>query len=378
MKIIHIITGLEDGGAEGVLYRLVTNDEENKHVVISLMDEGKYGVLLQKQNIKVYTLNMNEKFRLPVSLFNLTNIMKLEKPDVVQTWMSHADLIGGIVAKISGNDNIVWNIRHTKLNNNLRNLKTNAVIYTNMALSKFLPKKIICCSYQTYEDFEKNGYDSNKMVVINNGYDFTHFYRDSELRSDIRAKLNIPEDMLVFGRVARYGVNKNHLGLLESMSLIKDRLPEFKLLLVGKGLDNKNIELVKKIEELDLSTNVILLGQRNDIPSIMNALDIHISNSSSGEGFPNALTEAMACGTVCIATDVGDSKYIIGDNGWIVQPSDSKALGNAILSAVTTMDDSLDWEKLISSSESHIKANFSLSKMISKYNTVWKETITPV
>lgn len=373
MKVLHVITGLNDGGAEGVLYRLITNDKSNAHTVISLMDEGKYGPLLENANIPTYYLRMNKSIKSLKAIIKLRAIIKKEKPHIIQTWMSHSDLIAGLVAKSVGFNNIVWNIRHTKLENNLINLKTNAVIYSNMLLSRVIPKKIICCSKQTFIDFKDNGYSNDKMTIISNGYDFNKFHEDPELRALVRNELNIPEDTVLLGRVARYGINKNHLGLLEALSLIKNDLPEFKLLLVGKGLDPSNKEISNKIAELELSSSVILLGQHDNIPAIMNAIDLHISNSASGEGFPNALTEAMSCGTLCVATDVGDSALIIGNNGWIVRPSNSAELAQAIRSAIQIMSDKEQWHDLKNSAQKHIRDNFSLATMISKYNQVWKD-----
>lgn len=371
MKIVHIITGLNNGGAEGVLYRLVTNDKSNEHIVISLMDGGEYGPLLEEKNIKAYYLKLSRGKISLSPLFDLKNIIENESPDIIQTWMSHADLVGGIVAKVLGYKNIVWNIRHSNLTFRMSNIKTNAVVLTSMAMSRHIPKKIICCSSKTYQDYGGHGYPKDKMTVINNGYEFNKFNSDIKLRDNVRTELAIGEDVNLLGMVARYDPNKNHNGLLYSLRLVKERNDNFKFVLVGRDLNDDNEIIKNKIKRLGLESNIILLDQRSDIPSIMNALDIHVLSSISGEGFPNVLAEAMACGTLCIATDVGDSKVIVDDFGWVVQPDNNEQLAESILEALQLRKDPVRWSKMQALAKEHIVNNFSLSLMIDSYNQLW-------
>lgn len=375
MRIVHIITGLGNGGAEGVLYRLVINDKKNEHIVISLMNDGKYGSLLKQNSIKTYFLNLN-KGKVSVSaLLELRKILKNEQPDIIQTWMSHADLIGGLVAKLSGFKNIIWNIRHSKIEYKKSNLKTNAVILSSMLLSKALPKRIICCSSKTYRDYSENGYDKSKMVIISNGYDFDQFNKNTSFRNKIRKELGILESENLLGMVGRYDLCKNHSGLLDALYLVKKEFNDFKILLIGRDLNDSNVSIKEKISKLELSNNVILLDQRKDIAAIMNALDLHILSSSSGEGFPNVIAEAMACGTLCVATNVGDSDIIINNYGWLVEPKSSKLLSEAIVIALKEKQDDSKWNDMQISAQDHIINNFSLEKMIREYNYVWQNVL---
>ena len=114
MRILHIITGLGNGGAEGVLYRLVTNDKRNTHHVISMMDSGLYGERLIAKGIPVYTLNMCLGPAMIKGLFKLYQLIRTINPNVVQTWMYHADFIGGIVARLAGKRVVIWGVRASK------------------------------------------------------------------------------------------------------------------------------------------------------------------------------------------------------------------------------------------------------------------------
>ena len=133
-----------------------------------------------------------------------------------------------------------------------------------------------------------------------------------------------------------------------------------------------NQELCRLIESQGVKDNVLLLGERPDIPSVMNALDIHVLSSSFGEAFPNVLAEAMACGTPCVTTDVGDAAVIVGDTGWIVPTSNSELLANAISEAVAEMQDSEKWAVRRSMCRDRVVLNFSIERMVDNYHNVWK------
>ena len=242
----------------------------------------------------------------------------------------------------------------------------------NARLSKVIPKKIISCAQGAIKAHTDLGYDREKIVVIGNGYDLSTFNINSNSRSAIREELNIGKHP-VLGMVGRYDPQKNHEGLLEALSLIKKQGYNFDLVLVGRDLNEKNKELLHKIKKLDLYDQVHLLDQRSDIPNIMNALDIHILSSSYGEGFPNVIAEAMACGTPCIATDIGDSAVIIGDSGWIVSENNSEELANAIIKGFQEKENEQKWAIKIKSARKRILDNFDIEIMVEKYNNVWKK-----
>ena len=114
-EIVHIVTGLQDGGAEGVLYRLISSTTEENHTVISLSSAGKYGSKLQALGVPIHTLNLNNKLSIFSGIFKLISLLnqKNRNSTIIQTWMYHSDLIGGLVARVLGHKNILWGIRRT-------------------------------------------------------------------------------------------------------------------------------------------------------------------------------------------------------------------------------------------------------------------------
>ena len=114
MKVLHVITGLNDGGAEAVLHRLIKHDPHDEHLVVSLTGEGKYGPVLRQSGVPVTALEMPRGRVTWQGLSGLWRVLRAQRPDVVQTWMYHADLLGGVCARVQGLP-VVWGIRNTTL-----------------------------------------------------------------------------------------------------------------------------------------------------------------------------------------------------------------------------------------------------------------------
>jgi len=373
LKVCHIITGLNDGGAESVLFRLCANDQKAEHIVISLMDEGKYGPLLVESGVRVYCLGMSPG-RLRLGALNkLRRLLRKIRPDVVQTWMYHSDLLGGTAARLAGIKKVFWGVRHTDLSPDTSKLSTRIVNRLNALLSHYLPLKIICCAESARQVHKDLGYAEEKLCVIANGYDLSRFRPATSSLLDLRAALKISDEDLLLGTVGRFHPQKDHFCLLESLSILKKRISNFSVLLVGPGLSSDNTLLVKHISALDLKQKIFLLGPRSNIQAVMSQIDIHVLSSCAGEAFPNVLAEAMACGTPCITTDVGDASFIVGESGWVVPPRDPPALAAAMIDAIKEKQDNPEaWLKRKEQARKRITDNFSLEKMIESYHQVWR------
>ena len=155
------------------------------------------------------------------------------------------------------------------------------------------------------------------------------------------------------------------------MKILHEKHFNFTAVLVGKNLDKNNSEMVSKIKDSGLCDRVHLLGIRNDIPSIMNGIDIFMLTSLS-EAFPNVLNEAMACGTPCITTNVGDASLIVDNTGWIVNPKEPKSLADAVIKAANEKKlDNYKWIHRQKECRQRISKNFTLEKMVTKYVEAW-------
>lgn len=371
MKVLHVITGLNNGGAEGVLYRLCKYDTEHEHVVVSLMDKGKYGLLLEKEGIEVLCLNMPQGCLTLSGVWRLFQRLRNDKPDVVQTWMYHADLIGGGVARIAGIKNVFWNVRNTSLMPDVIKRSTIFIAKLCALVSGWLPKKIIYCAHKAKLAHEILGYKAERGVVIDNGYDLAQLTYDAAASSILRSEIGVLPNEILVGMVGRFDPQKDHNNLIKALSLVKNAGLPFKAILVGKGLDYSNSQFLQCIEEYRLSEHIILLEQRNDIATVMSAMALHVL-SSLDEAFPNVLAEAMACGTPCLTTDVGDAAIIVGDTGWIVPPSDPKALAKAMLEAMDEkQNDPQAWQARKQACRKRIVDHYAIDRMLTDYRRIW-------
>lgn len=327
IRIVHIITGLGSGGAENMLYKLLKYSDKEKfyHEVISLIDEGILGEKIINEGIKIHILNIS-KSNFFVSLLKARKIC--EDFDIVNTWLYHADFLGYIISKILLNKKLIWNIRHSNLDKGVNKKRTLFIVKIN----SFLSEKVNSITYNSHKALETHfsfGYKNKNNIVIPNGFELYKFKYDANKRETIRKEFCINDECKVLITVGRWDVQKDYHTLIKSLNEVKKKYSNFKIIMVGTKLDKNNSELESLINKYDLNENMILLGQRNNVNELLSVADCYIS-SSIGESFSNSIGEAMACELSCIVTDVGDSKYIVGETGVVVPAGDYLELASKI------------------------------------------------
>lgn len=370
LHITHVINCLGDGGAEAVLHRLCTRDSSNRHTVIALKDAGKYGLLLERAGVSVHCLGISPGRVNWQELWRLWRLLRALRPDVVQTWLYHANLLGGVCARLANVRRVFWGIHHSNLEPGKARISTIFIARLGALLSRWIPTGIVCCAQRALEVHRGLGYAAHKLEVIANGYDLRYFQPDAQARLRLRADRGIDATMPVLGMVARFDPQKDHENLLRALDLLKQSGRVFRCVLAGQGMDGANKQLAAWIEAYGLHEEMMLLGPCNDVRALMSALDVHVL-SSAGEAFPNVLAEAMACGTPCVTTDVGDAATIVGDTGWVVPPGDSGRLADAIAAALQARQDSLAWQARAQAARARIEDRFSQEKMVGAYRRVW-------
>jgi glycosyltransferase involved in cell wall biosynthesis len=330
IKVVHIINDLSIGGAEMMLYKLLaeTDRERFEPVVISLIDRGALRARIEALGIAVHTTGMRPGLPSPLGLWRLVSLLRRLKPALVLGWMYHSCLAAQLASFfLPQRIPILWSIHYSISSLTSEKKLTAAVIRVGALLSK-LATHVIFVSRTSQAQHKLFGYRLDKTSVIPNGINVAEFVPSVESRSSVRSELGLAEDTLLIGLMGRYHPMKDHANFLQAAALLSKKHPQTHFLLVGPGVDRENPVLHRSIEDLGLTRQTHLLGERNDMARLAAALDV-FSLSSYGESFPNVIGEAMACAVSSVVTDVGDAVWIVGDAGRVVPPRDPHALAVA-------------------------------------------------
>lgn len=322
--ILHLITGLETGGAEQMLARLVSrlDPARFRSVVVSMTGPGIIGPRLIDAGIELLSLDLPPGRPDPRGLLRLVRIVRTVRPNILLTWLYHADLLGLLAKPFLGECRLYWNIRCTE--------SWNANVVRRMLVAgSRMPDAVVVNSSAGQLFHEGIGYRPRRWEMIPNGYDTTAFRRDEAARASLRHELDIADGAIAIGLPARYHPMKDHATFLAAAARLAIAEPKAMFVLAGPGVDATNRALTDMVVAAALGGRVRLLGNRGDMVRVYSALDIVTLSSAYGEGHPNVLGEAMSCEVVCAATDVGDAAKLIGPTGAVAPPRDPEALAAA-------------------------------------------------
>ncbi len=367
MKILNIISGLEKGGAETIMYNLIKNDK-NEHIVISLSKSGYFQELLKKNNNKLFQFNTSNFVNFIYSYFCIIIISIKIKPDLIQTWLYKADFMGSLVTLIT-KYKLFWSLHHSKPSTKLIGIKTKVAFKCLSIFSFIFPKKIICCGNSVKNFHSKVGFDKKKLSTIYNGYNPEIF--NTKINYKYTKLLNLNEG-IVLGSITRWDKYKDFKTLFNSLNILDKKFSKWTLLLAGRGLNKHNSDLINLLYKYDFKEKVILMGIVDDIENLYKTFDLNLLISNA-EAFPNVIAESMLSGIPCIASDVGDNKMIISDLGLTVKINDEVDLSNKIIKFINKLSDKQYKQKLKILCRKRIEENFSLLSMIKKYNKAWDD-----
>lgn len=364
IRVTHVITSLDVGGAQRMLVKLLERIDRARFEssVATLVGGGALTARVSETGAEVHDLRMRPRVPDPRGVLRLRRILRRERPHVVQTWLYHADLVGTLAAAGLGLPALAWNLRCTHHSGFVPRL---------CALLSRFPDLIVSNSEAGRTSHAAIGYRPRRWELVPNGFDLEAFAPDVSARSSLRAELGLEPDAVLAGVVARWHPMKNVEGVLDVAGRLAEELGELHFVLVGEGLSHAEPAFRAAYERHGSPGNVRALGPRADIPRLMAGFDFLLSVSTFYEGFPNVLGEALACGTPCVTTPIGDSAEVVGPAGSVLSGTDADALVDGVRAMACLSPG--ERQELGRLGRLRMKQRFDLDDVVQRYEALYNQ-----
>ncbi len=371
IRVLHLITSLHSGGAEMMLRKLVQGMDRSRFVcvVVSMTPGGMHAEALRQAGIAVVSLDLERGLPTPGAVARLARLCWRFRPQVIQGWMYHADALAACVRAVcpaARRAGWLWNVRCSDMDFSRYNPLTRLLVQ-GLARISSRPHAVLVNSWSGLQHHVALGYQPRRWAVVPNGFDLDGYRPDESAGAWLRELLGCASDAPLVTLVARVDAMKDHATFLEAVAHARRRLPALGAVLVGRGAVADHPDLAPLIARHGLAGAVHGLGERRDVARILAGSTCAVLSSAFGEGFPNVVGEAMACGTPCAVTNVGDAARIVGDTGAVVPPRDSMALAEAMVRLVAAPD----LEERGRQARQRVADRFSLPAIIRRYESIY-------
>jgi len=362
-SVAILVTGLGTGGAEMMLTQLCSQIDRRRFTpeVISLTPGGKHAHALQSLGVPVHTLGMEAGRPSVASLLKLRKIVRRMKPDLLVGWMYHGNLAATLASWIARRVPVIWNVRQS-LYDLAKEKRGSAVVIKTLAKVSRSPVRIVYNSRVSARQHEAIGYRADRTMITANGFNTDAFRPDEAARQSVLSGLGLGDEAILVGRFGRNSPMKDYPTFFAAAALVHAECPVVHFLIAGTGT-----------EMLPSGPNVHLLGERQDLPKLTASLHVACSSSSFGEGFPNVIAEAMACEVPVVATDVGDTAWLLDGLGNVVPPSDPQALANALLEVIRLSQ--AERQRIGQAERQHILQHFTLQAVVRDFESLLTDTL---
>jgi glycosyltransferase involved in cell wall biosynthesis len=366
IRVLHLITTLQSGGAQAMLTNLVTARSSGcslAHAIIEMTAHDTCDGRIQRAGVPLHTLGMRRGRISLAAVGRFVQLLRRERPSIVQTWLYHADLLG-LVALPVLRVPLVWNVRCSW------HVNINGLVPRACARLSKLPTAVVVNSQAGQAVHQRLGYRPRRWCLIGNGFDLNAFKPDAAAYCQVRAALGLRPGTILIGIVGRWDPNKDYATFLAAAGILSSRRDDVQFVMVGEGLVPTNEALDQLIMRCKLQGRVHLVGRRTDVNRLTAALDI-AACTSVGEGFPNVVGEAMAAGVPCVTTDVGDARQLVGDAALVVPRRDPEALATTWLKLLAMDPSAL--HSLGLAGRARIAQHYDLSSVIKQYESLYEE-----
>jgi len=375
MRIAHVITGTNTGGAERMLHKLSVALAARGHeqLVVSMIPTGPVGRAMLADGIEVRSLNARRGALQPGRLLATARLLNLFAPNILQSWMYHADLLCTLARPMLRPKPVhLWNVRGSTRNFDDYGRSTRRVVKLCARLSK-IPSAVIVNSEAGRKDHELFGYNPRRWQVLPNGFDTLRFCPDAAAARRLRAQFGLELDSRLVAVVARAHPMKDHRNFLAALAQLTPKHPKLHALLIGPGISADTPLIREALAATGTKNQITLVGPREDIDKILPGMDLLCLPSASGEGFPNVVGEAMACGVPCVVTEVGDSALIVESTGIAVAPKDPTALATAM---AMLLDEAPKEHRARSvACRKQIEENYTIEAITDRYETLYTQLL---
>lgn len=332
IKILQTIRQGKIGGGESHVLDLVNElDKERYECVVLSFTQGPMVEILRAKGITTYVVETERPFDF-TKWGEVKTILLKEKVDIVHAHGTRANSNSFYSAK-ELEIPVIYTVHGWSFHPDQSRLIRKLRIFSERFLVQ--QSRLTICVSENNLAYARGLFPLTRATVVKSGVNLNKFNSSFKFK-DIRASLGIQKDTVLVGYVVRMTIQKDPLTLIKAISLIPKEM-NIQFLFVGDGdLKADAIELAK---ELELQSKIIFMGFRQDVPDILNAIDIYCL-PSLWEGLPIGMLEAMAMRKAVIVTNIDGAKEVVvhKKNGLLVPPKNPRELANALVLLSTNQE----------------------------------------
>jgi glycosyltransferase involved in cell wall biosynthesis len=331
-SVMFVMRDLDVGGAQRQVCTLARGLAEAGHDVgVSLFYRGgELETDLHSVPLKIFGLEKPHRYDLFRTARRFRNILKSFQPDILYSYLAVPNLFALTARFGRTRPYIVWGLRASAMQLCHYDWLTR-LSYRLEARLACLADLVIVNSHAGFRDAVARGIPAERLEIVDNAIDLTYFRPEKQLRAYARERWGVTDATPVVGMVARIDPMKDQSMFLTGMMLAIKRLPDLRVVCVAVGSPEEQHRLTAECAALGITDHVRVLGAQDNLSETYNGFDLLCSTSAFGEGFPNTVAEAMACGVPCIVTSVGDAPRLVGPAGAVIPTGDPSALADAVI-----------------------------------------------
>lgn len=365
-KILFVLPSFEGAGAQRVVNLILRHLSRDKFIpsLVLFHDTIDYAI---PEDVRIIKLDKKSTFDLPKMVWRLSKAINEEKPHVVLSFLTYANLVSILATKMAGHRTNLILSEHTNVSRSLENRRLADL--KKIFLKTLYPHSnlVICVSQGVAKCLRKDFNLSEKQVrVIYNSIEI------GKIKSMIDEPVSHPwfsnKGIPLIISVGRLTTQKGYPCLLRAFSVVRKSI-SCRLVILGEGEERKELENLAK--ESDITQDTLFLGFQKNPFKFMARSDV-FALSSLWEGFANVIIEAMVCGVPVLATrcSYGPDEIITdGTNGLLIPPGNKKAMSEAILKL---LGDDLGRKRLVEAGYRRAE-DFRVEKMVAEYERVLGE-----